>query len=661
MSSRLTALAIAATASLAGVATASAATTGNTPYVAGDMHNHNTCTDGSVSVGYAIDRTAGTGTAAAGGTNFNLDWFTLGNHGGSGNRDCRFSDASAAIPGDNTTTFWDQTLGQTVDGITINSLLGTPNTSSGHPTMWRWQNIQQVEWPYILNRSQQYGKVLVEGLEWITPGHEHTDVAVIAGQNPLARKASLRGNADAMAQFEFLFDAADNDQIGPVDSNNNPIWTGKIANTTGTTGHAKAVAGVTWLQTNYPTTSYAVPTHSERKGPFSTTANAGWNIEHFRDFNNAGPTVAFGIEAPGHFAEGGPSGGSGSYGSGAVGGGTYGLSGVYTAKIGGLWDGLLAEGRNSFIYVSSDWHQRGIFGATQTGTTADFIPGEYTKLYVRNTKPFTAQVMLNGMRSGNSYSVNGDLIGPNMVFTAQVCNPTCGNPAVMGQVLVAPVGATILVSMSVTVPTQNYSPYSFNNPLLTPVGISQPLNKPKLDHVDLITSTITGVVQPTDAGYAVANASGTNGAAIVYNPNAVLAKQISASKMKKKTNLDGSTTLAFQTTFTMPANPFYIRARGTNIPVNTPNVTDATGAPLLDVNNTNVSCNDAACPSHLDVVNGSKRVVHDVQAWSNLWFYGNPIFFRPANSSPLLVETNGLLAGYNATVDGTGTKTASAN
>src|SRR4030088_3652516 len=60
------------------------------PYVAGDMHNHNTCTDGSVSAGYAIDRSVATGTAAAGGNNFNLDWFTLGNHGGSGHPGCPF-------------------------------------------------------------------------------------------------------------------------------------------------------------------------------------------------------------------------------------------------------------------------------------------------------------------------------------------------------------------------------------------------------------------------------------------------------------------------------------------------------------------------------------------------------------------------------------------
>src|ERR1700720_2464386 len=95
------------------------------PYVAGDMHNHNTCTDGAVSAGYAIDRSVATGFAAAGGANFNPDSLTLGNHGGSGNRDSRFSDPSANIPGDPGTAVskkWTDTLGQTIDGITITSL-----------------------------------------------------------------------------------------------------------------------------------------------------------------------------------------------------------------------------------------------------------------------------------------------------------------------------------------------------------------------------------------------------------------------------------------------------------------------------------------------------------------------------------------------------------
>jgi hypothetical protein len=611
-------------------------TKGN-PYVAGDMHNHNTCTDGSVSAGYAIDRSVGKGTAAAGGTNFNLDWFTLGNHGGSGNRDCRFSDSSANLPGDTTTT-WSQTLGKTIDGITITSLKGTPSGTGTGANMWRWQSIQEIEYPTIVNRAPVYDKVLVEGLEWVLPGHEHGDVAVITGQNPRGY-----GNADKMAEFEFRFDRQDNDAIGPVDASNKQIWTGKDnVNNNGTAGHAKSVAGVAWLQANYPLQSYAVPTHTERAGPFSTTSSAGYNIEHFRDLNNAGPTVAFGIESPGHMAQGGLSGGSGSYGTGAVGGGTYGMAGIYTAKVGGLWDGLLGEGRNMFVYVSSDWHNRGSFGARDAATTSDFIPGEYTKLYVPNEANFRAQSIIDGMRSGNSYSVNADIIGPDMLYRAK--GEWDFEWTTMGDTLVIRPGDKITLEMEMTVPTTNHSPYSFNNPLLLPVGIKQPLNQPSVDHVDLITGDITGVIKPGAPGYAVANAAGTAGAAVVYNPSAKIAKQISVTKMKSKKNKDGSTRLTFSTTFIAGKTPFYIRARGTNVPVGTPNVTDSAGNPLLDVTNANVACTDPACPSHLAAVNGVKRVTYDVQAYSNVWFYGNPIFVRPQGSPKLLVETNAELA-----------------
>jgi hypothetical protein len=604
------------------------------PYLAGDMHNHNTCTDGSVSAGYAIDRSVASGTAAAGGNNFNLDWFTLGNHGGSGNRDCRFSDTSANLPGDTTKT-WTQTLGQTIDGITISKLKGTqPATPTN---MWRWQSIQEVEYPIIVNRTAQHKKVLIEGLEWIVPGHEHTDAAVIAGQNPRGK-----GNADNMAQFEFRFDRADNDAIGPVDSSNNPIWTGKDnINNNGVAGHQKAVSGIQWMQTNFPLQSYAVPTHSERAGAFNPNGSNGYNIEHFRDFNNAGPTVAFGIESPGHFAQGSPSGGAGGYGNGAVGGGTYGMSGVYTAKIGGLWDGLLGEGRNFFIYVSSDWHSRGIFGARDSASTGDFIPGEYTRLYVPRTEPFRAQSVIDGMRSGNSYSVNGDLIGPDLRFRARGQR---GGWKSMGETLVVRPGEQITLEMEISVPARNNSPYTFDNPLLLQVGKKQPLNVPSLDHVDLITGQITGMIAPGSPGYAVPNAGGVAGASIVYNPTTVIARQIHANDMKVQKNDHGSTRMSFTTTFTAGNSPAYIRARGTNIPIATPHVTDSSGNPLLDVNNALVTCTDPACPSHLATVNNLKLVTFDVQAWSNLWFYANPIFVRPEGSPKLLVERNAELA-----------------
>ena len=49
--------------------------------------------------------------------------------------------------------------------------------------------------------------------------------------------------------------------------------------------------------------SYYVPAHLERAGPFNPNGNNGFNIEHLRNFNNAAPTVAFGMETqPGHGA-----------------------------------------------------------------------------------------------------------------------------------------------------------------------------------------------------------------------------------------------------------------------------------------------------------------------------------------------------------------------
>ena len=618
-----------------GLAGATVANAGSSnPYVAGDMHNHNTCVDGSVAAGYSIDRSVGTGTSPTGGQNFNLDWFTLGNHGGSGNRDCRFSDNVAQIPGQTTTT-WTQTFGQTIDGILVTGFKGTPNGSN----MWRWQSIREVEWPVVANRALQYNKVIVEGLEWVVPGHEHTDVGVVTGQHPANFNI---GNADKIAEFEFRFDRGDTDAIGPVRVNGAPIWTGKDnVNNSGTAGHGKAVAAVTWLQTNYPLTSYAIPTHSERQGPFNPASSAGYNIEHYRDFNNAGPTVAFGIESPGHMAQNTPSGGT--YGNGAVGGGTYGLNGVYTAKVGGLWDGMLGEGRNFFIYVSSDWHDRGVFAATSPSTTDDFYPGEYTKLYIPNTKNrFNNQAIINGMRSGNSYSVNGDVIGPDLVYRARVKG--VNGWVTMGETLIASPGDTIQVQVILTVPAKNNSPYSFNNPLLTSVGISQPLNKPSLDHVDLITGDITGVIDPNSPNYKVANASGTAGAAIVYNPSAKVAQQIQTTHMNKTTNPDGSTQYAFLTTFKMGSTPFYIRSRGTNIPVGAANLTDTSGNPLIDKLGSSINCADPACPAHMQVVGGSVKTTNDVYGWSNLWFYTNPIFVRPDGSPKLLVEVNAQMA-----------------
>ena len=621
----------------------------NSPYVAGDMHNHTTCTDGSVSTGYLLDRTLGSGNTS-GVPNFGIDWFTHGNHGGSGNRDCRFSDTTASN-GD-TTTYWTDTLGQSIQGITISQIKGDPSFSTLTPpgsatsrrvqNMYRWQSIGEVEYPIIVQKSQQYKKVVIEGLETITPGHEHTDVAVLNGEFP----TSGTGNANKMAEFEYRWDRSDADTKGPVDTNGQSVWTGKSFNNSGTLGHQKSVMSVAWLQANAPLTSYYVPTHTERAGAFSATTSAGFNIENFRDFNNAGPTVAIGIESPGHFAET-----NHSYSTGAVGGATYGGGGVYTAKVGGLWDGLLGEGRNSFMFISSDWHQRGVFGARDLSTTADFFPGEFTRLYIPNQTAFRAQSVVDGMRSGNTFSVPGDLIGPDFTYRASVNGVT----KTMGQTLEYNPGDTITVEMRMTVPMKNNSPYSFNNPILAQIGLAQPLNAPQVDHVDLIRGDITGVIPPSDPRYnQPVNQSGVAGATLVYNtstrifqsaynPNA--AGGAGASKVMTLTPLATGYRLEFTTTFVAPTTgPFYLRARGTNIPPATPNASDSQGNPTIDTLIDNIPCADPACPAHMPTINGTRRVDYDVEAYSNLYFYANPIFFRPAGTDKLLVEKNADMA-----------------
>ena len=90
----------------------------------------------------------------------------------------------------------------------------------------------------------------------------------------------------------------------------------------------------------------------------------------------------------------------------------------------------------------------------------------------------------------------------------------------------------------------------------------------------------------------------------------------------------------------------YVRVRGTNLPPATPNETDAQGNPLSDAPRAAsvIPCTDAGCPAHLPVVGGVKMSTNDVAAWSDLWFYGNPIFIRLKGEDEFLVEKNAATA-----------------
>jgi len=693
----LAAVAVLGTATLA-VAPTVATAAGKTPgqYVSGDFHNHTTCSDGSISMQKLVKKATDTTD-----TPWGLDWFVQAGHGGNGNRNCTLAeDATLSTPAYPFNASLPPTTTWVTSGVTIK---GDVSGSGATRNMWRWQSVQEFQYPLIEYLAAYQNKPLFIGVESVVAGHEHSSTSVITGQMPAALDTvtlpttagyTALGNANAMAQWEYCFDRGDSDTsrgnfTGTSTGNNwNCAVTGSAnaadaswnaaaqklipasGTGNGTKGHLKTVEAMKWMAENHPTGSYYVPSHLERAGPFNPDGNNGYNIEHLRNFNNAAPAVAFGMETqPGH----GASANRGEYQPNrntingvlvdSVGGTTYGGTGVYGAQIGGVWDALLGEGRNFWFFASSDWHNRGIFGPDDRRSTQDFFPGEYQRDYVmvRNgSDKLRPQTIVDGLRSGNSFATGGQLIdrlafiacssyaGPTARSSASVealaLAAATGNTdidkagcATMGEKLVVRPGAEVVVSIVVRDPSgTNYSPYTFENPSLKQVGISQPLNMPVLDHIDVIRGMVTGYKAPGAADYAGAWPN-----TWLANPDMstvpVAAKNLSAAVIKTFNSV-GWTAAGndfLKMTFRIPAVAAsqYVRLRGTNMPPSVPNETDANGNPLPDVfTNANdltklkIPCNDAACPAHLATVANQKYVSFDVAAWSDLWFYSNPIY-----------------------------------
>lgn len=740
----IAALATSTLATLPGAASAAgAAGKAAGKYVAGDFHNHTTCSDGSISMQKLVNKA----TAVWG-----LDWFVQAGHGGSGNRNCTLVEDAALstpayphIPGAGPTTTWSDAA----NGIGAANLKGLNGGVGGNGNMWRWQSIQEFQYPVLEYLAANKNLPLFIGMESVVAGHEHSSMSVISGQMPLALDSATLptspgpasgrytalGNANALAQWSYCFDRGDTDtsrgnSTGTATGNN---WNCSVAGSangadaswnataqklmpaggsgSGNRGHLKTLEAVKWMALNHATGSYYVPAHLERAGPFNADGNNGFNIEHLRNFNNAAPGVAFGFETqPGHGAsanrgEYSPLRNSGFTGSAtnvdSVGGTTYGGTGVYGAQVGGVWDALLGEGRNFWFFASSDWHNRGIFGPDDRRSTQDFQPGEYQRNYTlaRNgADKLRPQTIVDGLRSGNNFAASGQLID-RLAFVACVSYPgiaarssasvealavaaATGNTdiavagcATMGEKLVVRPGAEVVVSVAVRNPAgANHAPYTFPNPSLLQVGINQPLNKPVLDHIDLIGGLVTGYKTPGTAGYAgewprnqtwlKADGSTANMAVVpaaAKNTSAAVLKTFNSSGntpwASVASGADNSAFLKMTYRLSAVQASQYLRLRGTNLPPAVPFETDANGNPLADIftNAGNLAllkipCTTLGsnvppaggsytgasidgCPLHLPVVNGQKMVAYDVAAWADLWFYSNPVYIEVAGKT----------------------------
>jgi len=188
-----------------------------------------------------------------------------------------------------------------------------------------------------------------------------------------------------------------------------------------------------------------------------------------RGWNDTAPNVAVGMEgAPGHQAyelnrdgslgRGRPRGAYGNFP-------TMGGFDQMTARLGGYWDSMLAEGRHWWITANSDAHVNWREGG------ADFWPGEYSKTYVWAARSYDD--ILNGIREGRVFVTTGDLISQLHVDATSID----GGVAVgIGGTLEVAAGTTVRVTVK----------------FLDPTGTNHRGENPEVVRVDLIGGDITG-------------------------------------------------------------------------------------------------------------------------------------------------------------------------
>jgi hypothetical protein len=545
-------------------------------WMSGDFHQHTYYTDGSTTFDFVMMKN----------NQFGLDWWANSEHGGSRNRDGKGH-------------LWTDPTYYPTNPI-FGDVSGTPQV------MWRWQSLRDFSFPDILDARDRYpDKLIFSGLEWNVPGHEHCSTGIVAK------------DASAISAFEFQFDKSDTDKsrageatpYGALVKRNGRDAITQATKPSGNDRHLDAVAACEWMQNQMNAglidNGWIVFAHIERAGGFKTgSSDGGYNVEHFRDFNNAGPDACFGFEgAPGHQVN---YQGRGGFGTSAF-GGTYGGVGFYTAAVGGLWDALLGEGRRWFNFASSDYHKHWTNCDDPTVKDScgdDFYPGEYQKTWVsvdgaenHHRSPWQSghsrrplNQIVDGLRSGNSFFVMGDLID-RLEFFAQ----NGGGKAPMGgELSVNSYGGASknMVKKDLTLTIKFRSPVVNNNDYA-----------PVVNHLDLIAGDITGPIAPSSPDYTKAT-----------NESTKVIASFTAADWKQ--DVDGYNTIVYRIQGLQKS--MYFRLRGTNLACAVQNETGlAVGLPSAEY------CNPLA-DSLIDTSAGPGAQAK--AAWKDLWFYSNPIF-----------------------------------
>lgn len=183
--------------------------------------------------------------------------------------------------------------------------------------------------------------------------------------------------------------------------------------------------------------------------------------------------------------------------------------------------------------------------------------------------------IVDGMRSGNSFSVLGDLIDA-LSFIAGAND----NAATMGEALRVERGARVEISVA------------FRSPAVNNHG-----DTPRVDHVDLIAGNVTGKAQPGTAAYLLDANPTTHVVARVFD------REWKCGNGWCKAKIEAGPVFG----------SMYFRLRGTNLPPSSPNETDSDGNPMVD----DMACDTGQTPPRCNTLE---------KAYADLWFYSNPIF-----------------------------------
>lgn len=261
--------------------------------------------------------------------------------------------------------------------------------------------------------------------------------------------------------------------------------------------------------------------HPSRSAP-QADKYGRYDPAEFRNWNDTAPNVAVGMEgAPGHQASALKADGS-SDPAGRRGGyravPTMGGFDPMTARLGGLWDALLSEGRRWWVTATSDSHRHWREGGS------DFWPGEYSKTYVLARRDYGD--IMDGLRHGRIFVTTGDLVSAVDVKVAG--SRTRGTAAGLGEELVIRPGEDVTVEIRVR----------------DPKAANSAGQTPQVARIDLIAGAITGPAADRSTDRA---------------PQTRVVRRFTRTDWKRE-----GETLVMRHRLGKVRQPLYLRVRGTN-------------------------------------------------------------------------------------------------